>query len=119
MRSVVYAVVPSVDSTGPRSGRSPVSASVARTDAVATTAAASVPGPLDGIDLSDLAKRHKADPADALAWWRETYPLERRRKFLKALTVVTLMPGQRGRPLGVAAGGLDPASVRNDWTANY
>jgi hypothetical protein len=36
-RSVVYAVVPSAESAGPRSGRSPVSASVVRTDAVATS----------------------------------------------------------------------------------
>src|SRR5206468_8457394 len=36
-RSVVYAVVPSAESTGPRSGRSPVSASVVRTDVVATS----------------------------------------------------------------------------------
>ncbi|WP_432192820.1 recombinase family protein [Streptomyces sp. bgisy027] len=86
------------------------------TDAVAMTAAASVPGPLDDIDLPELVKRHKADPEHALAWWRETYPLERRRKSLKTLAVVTLMPGRRGRPLGVAPGGLDPASVRIDWT---
>ena len=36
-RSVVYAVAPSGESAGPRSGRSPVSASVVRTDAVATS----------------------------------------------------------------------------------
>ena len=36
-RSVVYAVAPSGESAGPRSGRSPVSASVVRTDAVGTS----------------------------------------------------------------------------------
>ena len=36
-RSVVYAAAPSAESAGPRSGRSPVSASVVRTDAVDTS----------------------------------------------------------------------------------
>lgn len=85
------------------------------TEAAAAAALAAEPGPLDSTDLPELARRQHADPDDALAWWRETYPLERRRKVLALLATVTLLPGRRGRPLGVAAGGLDPASVRIDW----
>ncbi|MFF7749815.1 recombinase family protein [Streptomyces sp. NPDC007971] len=88
------------------------------TEAATAAASAAQPGPLADIDLPELVRRHKADPADALAWWRQTYSLERRRKLLALLAEVTLMPGRRGRPLGVAAGGLDPASVRIDWTGN-
>ncbi|MDT9695178.1 recombinase family protein [Streptomyces sp. P17] len=85
-------------------------------DAVSAAAAASEPGPLDGVDLPELVRRHETDPDDALEWWRATYPLERRRKILAVLAVVTLRPGRRGRPLGVLPGGVDPESVQIDWT---
>ncbi|WP_405773400.1 recombinase family protein [Streptomyces sp. NBC_01538] len=85
-------------------------------DAVSAVAAANEPGPLDGVDLPELVRRHEADPDDALEWWRATYPLERRRKILVVLAVVTLRPGRRGRPLGVLPGGVDPDSVNIDWT---
>lgn len=85
-------------------------------DAVSAAAAASEPGPLDDVDLPELVRRHEADPDDGLNWWRETYPLERRRKILGVLAVVTLRPGRRGRPLGVLPGGVDPQSVQIDWT---
>ncbi|KUM85176.1 MULTISPECIES: recombinase family protein [Streptomyces] len=88
------------------------------TEAAAAAASAAAPGPLDSIDLPELVRRHEADSDDALVWWRQRYPLERRRKILTLLAEVTLMPGRRGRPLGVAAGGLDPASVRIDWKGN-
>ncbi|MFF3378364.1 recombinase family protein [Streptomyces sp. NPDC002680] len=82
----------------------------------AVSAAASEPGPLDGVDLPELVRRQDVDPDDALEWWRATYPLERRRKILTALAVVTLRPGRRGRPLGVLPGVVDPDSVNIDWT---
>ena len=48
---------------------------------------------------------------DTAAAW-ETYTLDERRKIVAELFTVTLLPGRRGRPAGVAAGGLDPNSVR-------
>lgn len=85
-------------------------------DALSAAAASSEPGPLDAVDLPELVRRHEADPDDALQWWRATYLLERRRKILAVLAVVTLRPGRRGRPLGVLPGGVDPNSVGIDWT---
>ncbi|MEU9289358.1 recombinase family protein [Streptomyces sp. NPDC048275] len=82
----------------------------------AQAAAAREPGPLAVLDLPELARRYEADPDDALAWWRRTYFLARRRKILDALAVVTLRPGRRGRPVGVAAGGVDPQSVDIEWS---
>ncbi|MEU9246239.1 recombinase family protein [Streptomyces sp. NPDC048385] len=86
-------------------------------DAQSQAAAAREPGPLDDIDIPELARRHAADPEDALTWYRETYSLERRRKILKVLAVVTLVPGKQGRPPGWKPGTpyFDPDSVQVDW----
>jgi len=86
------------------------------TDAQARAAAAREPGPFDDIDRTALLWAYTEHPDVALTLWRETYPLARRRKILDALAVVTLRPGRRGRPAGVAAGGLDPQSLDIDWT---
>ncbi|UXX95793.1 hypothetical protein N7U49_35370 [Streptomyces sp. AD2-2] len=86
------------------------------TDAQTRAAAASEPGPFDDIDRTALLWAYTEHPDVALTLWRETYPLARRRKILAALAVVTLKPGRRGRPAGVAAGGLDPQSIDIEWT---
>ncbi|MFE1441578.1 recombinase family protein [Streptomyces sp. NPDC058739] len=83
-------------------------------DAVTAVAAAREPGPLDVVDMPELVRRHEADPADALTWWRETYTLERRRKILATLATVTILPGRRGRPKA-GAPTFDPESVAIDW----
>jgi hypothetical protein len=85
------------------------------TDAQTWAAAASEPGPFDDMDRTALLWAYTEHPDVALTLWRETYPLARRRKMLDALAVVTLKPGRRGRPAGVAAGGLDPQSIDIDW----
>ncbi|MFG3205005.1 recombinase family protein [Streptomyces sp. NPDC048192] len=83
-------------------------------DTVTAAAAAAEPGPLDAADLPELIRRHTADPEDALAWWRETYGLGRRRKILATLVTVTLLPGRRGRPKA-GAPAFDPESVDIKW----
>lgn len=89
------------------------------TDAAAAAASAAQSGPLDDVDLPELVRRHTADPADALDWWRERYPLERRRKILASLATVTLVRARQGRPAGFVPGSgsgyFDPESVRIDW----
>ncbi|MGC9543550.1 hypothetical protein [Streptomyces sp. UG1] len=81
-------------------------------------AAASVnePGPLDGVEPPELVRRHTVDPDDALAWWREEYSLEQRRKILSTLATVTLVRARQGRPAGFfpgrGQGYFDPDSVR-------
>lgn len=84
-------------------------------EAQSLAAAAREPSPLDVVDLPELARRHQADPGDALEWYRATYPLERRRKILAVLAVVTVRPGRRGRPKA-GAPALDPETVDIDWT---
>ncbi|MEV2226992.1 recombinase family protein [Streptomyces phaeochromogenes] len=87
-------------------------------DAQTQAAAAREPGPLDDVDLPELTRRHVASPDDALKWWRASYSLDRRRRILKALAVVTLVPGKQGRPPGWKPGTpyFDPESVEVDWT---
>lgn len=80
---------------------------------------AAEPGPLVGVDLPELARLHAGVPEAALAWWRETYTLDRRRKILTTLATVTLLPARQGRPAGFVPGSgggyFDPESVRIEW----
>lgn len=87
------------------------------TDAVTAVASASEPGPFGEIDRTELLWRYVEDPEGALTWWRETYPLERRRKILKSRATVTLVPGRQGRPPGWVPGTpyFDPDSVKIVW----
>lgn len=73
------------------------------------------PGPLDDVDLPELARRHETGPDAALGWYRKTYSLDRRRKITAALVTVTVLPGRKGRPRkGMPT--FDPESVEIDWT---
>lgn len=85
------------------------------TDMATAAAAARQPGPLDAVDLPELVRRHEADPADALAWYREQLTLDDRRKILATLVTVTILPGRRGRP-PAGAPAFEPESVKIDWT---
>jgi site-specific DNA recombinase len=89
------------------------------TDAASAAAAAAQPGPLDDVDLPELVRRHEADRVDALAWWRQTYSLERRRKILATLVTVTVLRARQGRPAGFrngsGAGYFDPESIDIRW----
>ncbi|TGB03207.1 recombinase family protein [Streptomyces sp. MZ04] len=86
--------------------------------AEAVAASAAQPALLAGVDLPELVRRHQADTDDALAWWRETYSLEYRRKILQVLVVVTVRPGSSGRPPGWVPGApyFNPETVDIDWT---
>ncbi|MFI8529042.1 recombinase family protein [Streptomyces aquilus] len=86
-------------------------------ETVAVSAAAGR-GALDDIDFPELVRRHKADPDGALAWWRDTYSLERRREIIALLTVVTILPATSGRTAGWKPGSkyFNPESVYIDWT---
>lgn len=84
-------------------------------EAVALATSARESSQLDYVDRPELARRHAADPDDALAWWREVYSLERRRKILDMLATVTLVRARQGRPAGFVPGReqgyFNPASV--------
>ncbi|MET8534029.1 recombinase family protein [Streptomyces sp. NPDC005065] len=88
------------------------------TDAATAAASAAEPGPLADVDLPELVRRHAEDPA-ALDWWRQTYPMEQRRKILATLVTVTLLRARQGRPAGFvpgsASGYFDPESVAIEW----
>lgn len=86
-------------------------------DVVSSAASAREPGPLDGLDVPELVRRHEKDPKEALEWWRDVCSLERRRKIVDFLAVVTLVPGRQGRPPGWVPGTpyFDPESVDIDW----
>ncbi|MFF0015195.1 recombinase family protein [Streptomyces sp. NPDC005374] len=85
------------------------------TDAQTRAAAAREPGPFDDIDRTALLHEYIEHPDKALALWRETYSLERRRKITAALVDVTILPGRRGRPKA-GAPVFDPASLDIEWT---
>ncbi|MEU1599373.1 recombinase family protein [Streptomyces sp. NPDC005708] len=83
----------------------------------AASAAATHSGPLNDIDLPELARRHAGSPQGALRWWRETYSLETRREVLAALVTVAILPAEQGRPAGWKPGSkyFHPESVKVEW----
>ncbi|WP_367325348.1 recombinase family protein [Streptomyces sp. HUAS ZL42] len=89
------------------------------TEVATAAASAAQPGALDDVDLPELVRRQGEDPDDALTWWRDIYGLEKRRKILATLAVVTLLRARQGRPAGFVpgsgAGYFDPESVEVKW----